>query len=929
MAFVACLLIPCFVVASGVVQSCRTPDDFIGVSSPGDIVIGGLFAVHGKMVSSGPGTPQRPEIPYCAGFELQGFLQSMCMIYAVESINNSTLLQGIKLGFEIYDTCAEVTVALAAAMRFLSKFNTSENFVEFRCNYTDYIPRVKAVVGGSYSEETMAISRLLNLDLIPLVSHSASAEILSNKIRFPSFLRTIPNDSFQTKAMAQLIHGFGWNWIGILATDDDYGRLALESFGNQAMAFNVCIAFREILPSHLSDSTINTKINQVLKIIVRESRVNVIVAFLKPYLVIKLFEKALVRKIQRTWIASDSWSASSRVSSILNFNKIGNVIGFTFKNGNASAFLNFLTNLGKKQFRNSKLLKQYAAILRDCSEDIDLNQCIANYSKESWMYNTSTDNQTLRTDFLGDIVQPGFVHSTYLAVSAIAYAIRNLCKDRNCKDPNAFAPWELLQALKKVTFIDEGRRIKFNSTGDINIGYNVLVWKQTQNGVLNITTVAEYNLQSEEFLFVDEKEEEYFYDFQEIQSKCSDECQPGQMKKTSTSPHTCCYDCVICPENHYTNETDMGYCLLCDNITHWSPANSSECYRKAVDYFDWDDGLAIVLVILSGIGIFFILITCIIFTKHLNTPVVKASGGLLCHIILLSLFFSFLSTGFFIGKPEDFKCKTRQMMFGISFTICVSCILLKSLKILLAFSFDPQLQDFLKCLYKPFTMVFTCTGIQVIICAFWLVFRAPYVVENLTISKMIILECEEGSIIAFGVMLGYIAILAFVCFIFAFKGRKLPENYNEAKFITFGMLIYFIVWITFIPVYVTTFGKFLPAVEVIVILISNYGILVCTFFPKCYVILYKQESNTKSAFLKMIYNYSSKSVSSHTISQMSMESRITEHRSSITDCCCRSSINCVSDSYFYFQKPEQRFTSVQGPLSSSAQLLQRKRTSSI
>ncbi|XP_030051383.1 G-protein coupled receptor family C group 6 member A [Microcaecilia unicolor] len=929
MAFVGCLFFPCFVVILGAVQPCRTPDEFVAISSPGDIVIGGLFAIHGRTVRSGPGNPQRPEIPYCAGFEIQGFLQSMCMIFAIESINNSTLLPGIKLGYEIYDTCAEVTVALAAAMRFLSKFNTSENFVEFQCNYTNYIPRVKAVVGGSYSEETMAISRLLNLDLIPLVSHSASAEILSNKIRFPSFLRTIPSDSYQTKAMAQLIHGYGWNWIGILATDDDYGRLALENFGNEAMAFNVCIAFREILPSHLSDSTINSKINKVLNVITRESRVNVIVAFLKSYLVVKLFEKAIVRKIQRTWIASDSWSTSTKIGSILNFNKIGNVIGFTFKNGNVSAFLNFLTYLGKEQIRNNKLLKQYAALLSDCSKDINLIQCISNYSKESWMYSTSVDNQTLHVDFLPDIVQPGFVHSTQMAVNAIAYAIRNLCKDRNCKDPNAFGPWELLQALKKVTFIDDGRRIKFNPTGDINIGYDVVIWKQTQKGILNITTVAAYNLESETFIFKDEKEEKDFYDLKAIQSKCSDECQPGQMKKTSTSPHTCCYECVICPENHYTNETDMGYCLLCNNQTHWSPANSSICFKKDVDYFDWDDGLAIVLTILSCIGIILILTTCIIFTKHLNTPVVKASGGLLCHIILLSLFFSFLSTGFFIGKPEDFKCMARQMMFGISFTVCVSCILLKSLKILLAFSFDPQIQDILKCLYKPFTMVFTCTGIQVIICAFWLVFRAPHVVENVAISKMIILECAEGSIVIFGVMLGYIAILAFTCFIFAFKGRKLPENYNEAKFITFGMLIYFIVWITFIPVYVTTFGKFLPAVEVIVILISNYGILVCTFFPKCYVILYKQESNTKSAFLKLIYNYSSKSVSSHTISQASVESRSTEHRSSIADSCYKTSINCVSNGHFYFQKPEQMFISGQRPLRSLARNLPRKRTSSI
>lgn len=91
------------------------------------------------------------------------------MIHAIETINNSTLLSGVTLGYEIYDTCAEVTKAMASALRFLSKFNSSEDVVEFRCNYSDYIPRIKAVVGASYSEVSMAVSRLLALQLIPQV----------------------------------------------------------------------------------------------------------------------------------------------------------------------------------------------------------------------------------------------------------------------------------------------------------------------------------------------------------------------------------------------------------------------------------------------------------------------------------------------------------------------------------------------------------------------------------------------------------------------------------------------------------------------------------------------------------------------------------------------------------------------------------------
>ncbi|XP_074844906.1 G-protein coupled receptor family C group 6 member A isoform X3 [Carettochelys insculpta] len=750
------VLIPCFVISFNVVHSCQNADNFVGASAPGDIVIGGLFAVHSKMLHPEE-HPMRPVIQNCAGFEVQVFLQSLAMIHAIEMINNSPLLSGITLGYEIYDSCAEVTKAMGAALRFLSKFNASKNTVEYKCNYSDYIPRIKAVIGSSYSEIAMAVSRLLNLQLVPLVSHASSAEILSDKVRFPSFLRTVPSDFFQTQAMVRLIHKSGWNWIGIIATDDDYGRSALETFGVQAMASNVCIAFKEMLPAYLSDGTINAKINQALEKIVKETR--------------------------------------------------------------------------------------------------------------------------------------------------------------------------LLEELKKITFTDNEKEVHFDAKGDLNTGYDVLLWKEI-SGHMVITEVAEYDLQKDDFIFKDEETEIEFLNLKKVSSTCSQKCRPGQMKKVSASPHTCCYECVNCPEDYYTNQTDMDYCFLCNNKTHWSPVNSTMCYKKTIEYLSWNDWFAILLLILSGLGVVLIFAISTIFTRNLETPVVKASGGLtVCYVILLCHFLIFASTSFFIGEPREFRCKTRQAFFGICFTLCISCILMKSLKILLAFSFDPKLQNFLKYLYKPIPIVITCTGIQIVICTFWVTFRCPFVEQNFFIRRVIILECNEGSIMAFGVMLGYIAALAFICFIFAFKGRKLPENYNEAKFITFGMLIYFIAWITFIPVYTTTFGKYRPAVEITVILISNYGILCCTFLPKCYIILYKQETNTKSAFLKIIYNYSSKSAGSLTVSQISLASNCTTPQHPFTNS-CKAEKNSLNGNC-HCEVSRRSLTRENIPLEKSTRIISRKRLSSI
>ncbi|XP_004860227.1 G-protein coupled receptor family C group 6 member A [Heterocephalus glaber] len=869
------ILLTCFLIILHASQLCQTPDDFVAVTSPGHIMIGGLFPIHEKMMFS-EDHPRRPQIEKCIGFEISVFLQTLAMIHSIEMINNSTLLSGIKLGYEIYDTCTEVTAAMAATLRLLSTLGSSRGSLEFQCDYSSYIPRVKAVIGAGYSEITMAVSRTLNLQLMPQVSYESTAEILSDKIRFPSFLRTVPSDFHQTKAMAQLIQKSGWNWIGVITTDDDYGRLALDAFAVQAAANKVCIAFKEVLPAFLTDKTIEIRINETLEKIITEAQVNVIVVFLRKFHVFNLFNKAIERNINKMWIASDNWSTATKIITIPNVKKIGKVVGFAFRRGNMSSFYSFLQTLHMYPSDN-KLFYEYAMLSSACEQvkDSDLSQCISNHSHEMLTYEGHKAvgrNLLLRNDFLWRYAEPGLLRSVQLAVFALAYAIRDLCQDRDCRNPNAFQPWELLDVLKNVTFTDGRNSFHFNTHGDLNTGYDVVLWKET-NGQMTATKMAEYDLQDDVFVLESEETKKEFRKLKQILSKCSKECSPGQMKTSTRSQHTCCYDCVSCPENQYSNQTDMDHCLLCNSETHWAPVRSTTCFEKEVEFLNWGDALAVLLVAFSLLGIAFVLAIGIIFTRNLNTPVVKSSGGLLLsYVILLCHFLNFVSTGFFIGEPQDFACKTRQMIFGVSFTLCISCILMKSLKILLAFSFDPKLRNSLKCLYKPVPIIITCTGIQVLICTLWLTFAAPVVEENVSLPRVIILECHEGSVLALGTMLGYIAVLAFFGFIFAFKGRKLPENYNEAKFITFGLLICFIAWATFIPVYATTFGKYLPAVEIIVILISNYGILCCTFFPKCYVILCKQETNTKSAFLQLVYSYSSHSADSLTVSHTSLDS---------------------------------------------------------
>ncbi|KAM3936960.1 vomeronasal type-2 receptor 26-like [Leptodactylus fuscus] len=330
-------------------------------------------------------------------------------------------------------------------------------------------------------------------------------------------------------------------------------------------------------------------------------------------------------------------------------------------------------------------------------------------------------------------------------------------------------------------------------------------------------------------------------------SRCSERCLPGSRKKPRETIHTCCYDCVPCSEGEISNITDSDICHKCPE-EEWPDEKRVLCIPKTYEFLSYEKD--ILVFVFLGLSLLFSIITLFIlgiFIYYWETPIVKANNRTVSFILLVSILLGFLCVFFFLGRPVDITCLLRQTSFGIFFSIGVSSVLAKTITVCIAFKATKPGSVWVKWISSKvsYSVVLVCSSVQVLICVIWLLVSPPYVeFDHQSYPGKIFIQCNEGSDLWFYSMLGYMGLLAAVSFLLAFMVRRLPDSFNEAKYITFSMLLFCSVWMAMIPAYLSTKGKDMTIAEIFAILTSSAGLLLCIFFPKLHILLLRPELNS-------------------------------------------------------------------------------------
>lgn len=838
------LLLPCWIFATLITASiqesvCDPPKRVY--NRTGDVVIAGLIPVH-----AGPNlTLNEP-----------GIMWAEAMMFAIREINdNRTLLPNLRLGFDIRDSCNRVDLALSATLDFMLAPNEKErssyrvrkdnsNGSSCLCNTNRTNSQlVIAVVGGASSSISAAVSPLFSADNIPQISYSSTSPSLSDKTLYQSFLRTIPSDVYQAEAIADMLAYFNWTYVSVVVSDDEYGRNGLVALRNRLKMKGICIAVEGMFTRSSPEETKRDSDN-IIRELQQDARTTVVVLWCQKPSAINFLTQATGNLFNITWIGTESWGDNSRVKDTVDFGVIGGMLGV----------LPFLGRHGE--------FEQHLETLTPKTQNEDVNPWL----KEYWTNDEFKDNQCVQSP--GNCSREQLPSAASLplnkyanvmdAVYAIAYGLQNLTdsypKNRTLDKQTLEG---LLNRIKMVKFkaLSGSGTFMFTDKGDPVFGAYLIKNLQGNRKSKEFVTIGYWDGETSKLdLNKNVKIQWITGQSSTPVSRCSEDCQPGfYFVKSSIK---CCWKCLKCPDDYYKDTVGNTACHQCPD-GKMSTDNRTECVKVDLDFLRWQSALSITLLVFCFFGLVLVIFVIAVFRSYSKTAVVKASNRELSVVHLVSHGLIFLLPLLFIGRPTPATCVARSYLFSVLFAIVTSIMFLKTDRIVRIFNSKSRLTKRSRLLSNKvqFVLTFVMACIPTAGTTAWIIV-APLTVTTepvKTADHRVVVFCAHASALHL-YQLAYILLLALLCTYEAYNARRLPESFNEAKFICFAMFGFLLMWLGYIPGYLQTAGSAKQFITCLFALLTNLTIVILIYVPKLNIILFHPQANHHEAFRQATLN---------------------------------------------------------------------------
>ena len=798
-----------------------------GIRSPNetDFVIGILIPVHNPLLNSSGGA--------CSNdLTAQGVERVEVALYAIDCINNNGFLPpGITLGYDIRDTCRSENIALDETLDLLNTETDLQLEMSLAANST--LPPRKTdstllgLVGSATSAVTVPIASLLRLLSITQVSYLASSPLLNNRDRYQYFLRTVPPDNFQAEAMYRLATKFNWSLVSTISSNDAYGAFGIREFRRMSVEDKrVCIDFDDSLDISFTDA----QYQKVVRRFLEESRATVVVLFSAVTVANGFLEALEKSNTDRRFLFLASDTITDSPVTVARFRTLLNgMFAFLPHSAPFEHFENFYTNVTRENNGRNRIW-----YTEDCED----------FFGERNLTCLPTSSVASHPGYIPDVAGGLLVDAIY----SFAHGINNFLIE-NCDQP---VVWNrtaqtcagqkkpltrslLLEEVQKSNFTSPtGIQVMFDSSGNREGLYSIFNLVGNSSTTPNLSRVGFYNPISKtiwiEKEIVNEQRSEM------VMSECM-LCPAGSIFVSVQG--SCCGTCMACLGNSSVNGS---VCSTCSE-GQWGdyPLNgSTACMRLTETFLQHTNVWGALVIALSILGFLLVIFAVVSIGIFWNTPVVKSSGREQMLLLLAGVLMCFFLPYFYIVKPSTPICVFQRAGVWVCFSIIFSALFVKLLRIARIFLRRSNLgrPRFIEPHYQ-IIFTFAIAAGQMVLVIISLVVTPPTTITDVRSNEInsddfptLILTCQPPHLAMIILLVLYSTALIVLNNIFALLTIRFPENFNEARHVSFATIAIAVVWIGFIPSYFATNIQFRAGIIAFAVITSAFAVLICLFGPR-------------------------------------------------------------------------------------------------
>ena len=411
-------------------------------------------------------------------------------------------------------------------------------------------------------------------------------------------------------------------------------------------------------------------------------------------------------------------------------------------------------------------------------------------------------------------------------------------------------------SLKKISFKGLNKElIEFDEEGVIkNYFYKVsMIPPKTMENKKSKRILLKWSSRSSSFINVNKKALQHFA---YVYSNCSPDCLPGFTGKMYDPKRSCCWTCVSCPKHHIKPTHGKFKCQKCPFNTRPNKYRT-KCMNVMHLEITHNDVEGKIILLVSFICMVVNIFILVIFVAKRQTPVVRSSSfksslfQLFCHLLL------FVTSCLMVIDIPIIRCKVLATMFFL-ITLVISVTVAKVSRLVFIFRCRRILEAEEVSKFKSLEMSFItiCAGVNILISSVICAVHKTEVkdVVQITEKSYTIYHDCRNTLAIYTANITYVLILEIVCGIQCFRGRKIPEEFNEAKYISYATFLSTVaICLSILLKFGAVFSKTSTLLQILFLLFSNLSVLLLLYGYKMFIIISRPEKNTTKIFKNTLW----------------------------------------------------------------------------